>query len=62
MFECLRHSLGGLRSKAIAVLNQIVAKHDYDARYQSTEIRHRIASIYFEVIVLVRWIWNRMNI
>lgn len=55
--KSLQFSQKELRFKALSTFNWILTKHDYDARYQSSEFRERIASIYFVYLPMVRFLF-----
>eukprot|EP01114_Cavostelium_apophysatum_P024426 TRINITY_DN955_c0_g1_i4.p1 TRINITY_DN955_c0_g1~~TRINITY_DN955_c0_g1_i4.p1 ORF type:complete len:1235 (+),score=324.88 TRINITY_DN955_c0_g1_i4:2822-6526(+) len=58
ILSSLQHSLGGLRQKALSNLNVILAKHEYDSRYQSPEHKRRISGIYFQLILAIMDRWH----
>ncbi|EGG18916.1 DOCK family protein [Cavenderia fasciculata] len=51
--SCLRFVRPSIRNQAILTLKQLLKKHHFDTRYQSTEIREKISSIYFPFVLMM---------
>jgi len=50
---CLKQNKTAIRNQAIQTLKQLIKKHHYDPRYQSGEIREKVASIYFPYVLML---------
>ncbi|KAF2072984.1 hypothetical protein CYY_005696 [Polysphondylium violaceum] len=50
---CLKQNKTAIRNQAIQTLKQLIKKHHYDPRYQQSDIREKVASIYFPYVLML---------
>lgn len=43
------------RTLSLGVLRDLLRRHDFDRRYGDTERREHVASMYFSLVLMVRW-------
>jgi len=52
------HKQRKVREKAAETFNFLLSRHEYDNRYQSKEVRQKVASLYFPFIILICDLWK----